>query len=162
VDPVHGLNAISGPRRRYISLINCNLRKEFLTLAVDPTLKNSSDIRLKQTQSSTTSIGVTTDLNATEMLLSEKIDEYIFRLGYSNTHTLGIVIQLLVTGKVRVDFRDHYERLQLARKSDVMDRTHAVDLFDRHLESHRKHETQTGQDFTQKIIIESPAPSPTK
>lgn len=162
MDSMHELNASSRRRRRYTSLINCNLRKVFLPFGVDSTLKNSSDIRLKQTQSSTTANGVTTDLNATEMLLSEKIDEYIFRLGYSNTHTLGIVIQLLVTGKVRVDFRDHYERLQLAKKSDVMDRTHAVDLFDRHLDSHRKHETQTGQDFTQKIIIEPPAPSPKK
>jgi len=129
---------------------------------VDSPLKTSHEIRLKQAQSSTTANGVSTDLNEKEMLLSEKIDEYIFRLGYTSTHTLGIVIQLLVTGKVRVDFRDHYERLQLAKKTDVMDRTHAVDLFDRHLASHRKDETQSGPDFTQKIIIEPPAPEPKK
>lgn len=129
---------------------------------MDSPLKTSSEIRLKQSQSSTNANGVSTDLNEKEMFLSEKIDEYIFRLGYSNTHTLGIVVQLLVTGKVRVDFRDHYERLQLSKKADVMDRTHAVDLFDRHLAAHRKDETQSGPDFTQKIIIEPPSPGPKK
>ena len=129
---------------------------------MDSPLKTSHEIRLKQSQSSTKANGASTDMDEKEMLLSEKIDEYLFRLGYSSTHTLGIVVQLLVTGKVRVDFREHYERLQLVKKKDVMDRTHAVDLFELHLATHRKDETQSGPDFTQKIIIEPPAPEPKK
>jgi hypothetical protein len=51
--------------------------------------------------------------------LSDKISDYIMRLGDSNSMCLNIVIQLLTRGKVRVDFRDTSERLELINQQEL-------------------------------------------
>ena len=89
--------------------------------------------------------------------LSTKIDEYILKLGYSNAHVLGILVQLLTNGKVRVDFRDYAERLSLFTENDRMTRGEAVELFDEHLKTMNSQSGTAGKSHvTQKIVVQMP------
>lgn len=89
--------------------------------------------------------------------LSEKIDEYMLKLGYSNSQALGIVVQILTQGKVRVDFRDFNERLELVNASDLCDRARAVALFEEHLLSNQSGDTLDDKDNpTQRVIVQTP------
>ena len=47
--------------------------------------------------------------------LADKIKEYVQEVGYSNANLMTIFMQLLTKGKVRVDFENYTERLELAR-----------------------------------------------
>ena len=87
--------------------------------------------------------------------LADKIEELVLKIGYSNAQALSVVIQLLTVGKVRVDFRDYSQRLQLASKSDMMTRADAAEIFDTHL-TQMKVEPQSNTGFTQKITFQSP------
>ncbi len=87
--------------------------------------------------------------------LSEKIDQYLVKLGYSNAHVLGIVVNLLTVGKVRVEFRHYSERLELADPLEKMTRGAAVDLFDRYLlEKRGRNEASQVMEFTGKIVVQ--------
>ena len=90
--------------------------------------------------------------------LSDKIEEYILKLGYSNSQTLGIVVQVLTQGKVRVDFRDHTERLQLFEEGAIFSRTEAVDIFDKHIVNMKKPPSAeaSASNMTQRIVIQAP------
>jgi len=90
--------------------------------------------------------------------LSDKIEEYILKLGYSNSQTLGIVVQVLTQGKVRVDFRDHTERLQLFEEGVLFSRTEAVDIFDKHIVNMKKPVSAeaSASNMTQRIVIQAP------
>ncbi len=76
------------------------------------------------------------------------------RLGDSNSLCLNIVIQLLTRGKVRVDFRDSSERLQLISEQDTTSRAEAVLVFDQWIAENRIKSESPEQ--TQRIIIEIP------
>jgi hypothetical protein len=86
--------------------------------------------------------------------LADKISDYIMRLGDSNSLCLNIVIQLLTRGKVRVDFRDTSERLQLISEQDTTSRAEAVLVFDHWIAENRIKSEPPEQ--TQRIIIETP------
>ena len=89
--------------------------------------------------------------------LSEKIDEYMLKLGYSNSQALGIVVQILTQGKVRVDFRDFNERLELVHAGDMCERAQAVALFDEHLLAMQAGEDPDGDlNPTQRVIVQTP------
>ena len=91
------------------------------------------------------------------LALSEKVEEYVTRLGYSSAHTLGVVVQLLTVGKIRLDFKDYSERLQLKLAQDVMQRPEAIALVEDHLSRFEAPKDVWPDDgFTQKIIIQSP------
>ena len=86
--------------------------------------------------------------------LADKISDYIMRLGDSNSLCLNILIQLLTKGKVRVDFRDTSERLELINEQDRTSRPEAVLVFDHWVQENGfKSEPP---DATQKIVIEIP------
>jgi hypothetical protein len=87
--------------------------------------------------------------------LADKIEELVLKIGYSNAQALSVVIQLLTVGKIRVDFRDYSQRLQLASKSDITTRADAAEIFDMHL-TQMKVEPQSNSGFTQKITFQSP------
>lgn len=87
--------------------------------------------------------------------LADKIEELVLKIGYSNAQALSVVIQLLTVGKVRVDFRDYSQRLQLASISDITTRADAAEIFDTHL-TQMKVEPQSNSGFTQKITFQSP------
>jgi hypothetical protein len=89
--------------------------------------------------------------------LSEKIDQYLIKLGYSNAHVLGIVVNLLTVGKVRVEFRHYVERLELVDPADKTTRGVAVDIFDKYLIEKKGRSNQEQMlEFTGKIIVQSP------
>ena len=89
--------------------------------------------------------------------LAEKIDEYMLKLGYSNSQALGIVVQILTQGKVRVDFRDFNERLELVNASDLCDRARAVALFEEHLVATQSGDALDDKDNpTQRVIVQTP------
>jgi hypothetical protein len=100
------------------------------------------------------------DVQETRMTVAEKMEEYVFRIGCTNAHALGLALQLLTVGKVRVDFREYYERLQLVNKTDVLPRQEAIPLIEGFLSSLRNSTEETVQtDLTQKIIVQTPKPS---
>jgi hypothetical protein len=86
--------------------------------------------------------------------LATKIDEYILKVGHSNTNVMSLVVQLLTIGKVRLDFRDYTERLELLNLSDIMSRPQAAAVFDHHLATGNKNDEVSL--MTQKIVIQPP------
>jgi hypothetical protein len=120
--------------------------------------KTLQDIVIRQSR--TTTAGVEAgDVVESRMTVAEKIEEYVFRIGCSNAHALGLVLQLLTVGKVRVDFREYYERLQLQTKADLLPRPQAIPLVEEFLESLRPESTKSQEsEMTQKVIIQPPKP----
>jgi hypothetical protein len=73
-------------------------------------------------------------------VLKNKMDDYLFRLGRSNTSVYAIMMQLLTKGKVRVDFRNFAERLALASPEDRMTTAQASMLTETYFQSLPKDE----------------------
>jgi hypothetical protein len=118
--------------------------------------KQISEIKIRQTKTSTLQ-GSSGEITDSALFLSEKIDEYLFKLGCSSAHTLGVVTQLLNVGKIRLDFRDYNERLQLINAADAMSRTDAMSLTEAYLGSVQTQSHQPSDlDLTQKVIIQAP------
>lgn len=118
--------------------------------------KQISEIKIKQTRTSTLQ-GSAGEIDDSVLFLSEKIDEYLFKLGCSSAHTLGVVTQLLNVGKIRLDFREYNERLQLTNAADAMSRTEAMSLTEAYLASMQTQSHQPNDlDLTQKVIIQAP------
>lgn len=123
-------------------------------------MKTPKEIKIKQSKAHL-SLGLGTDVEETLMTVSDKIDEYIMRLGCTNAYTLGILVQLLTVGKVRVDFREYNERLQLAERSDLMNRAEAVQMLDSYIAALGKKDAEDAPaeyEMTQKIIVQPPKP----
>ncbi len=119
-------------------------------------LKQIAEIRIKQTRTSTLP-GTAGDVTHSVLFLSEKIDDYLFKLGCSSAHTLGVVTQLLNVGKIRLDFREYNERLQLMNAADAMSRTEAISLIEAYLTAVQTESYKEGDlDLTQKVIIQAP------
>lgn len=118
--------------------------------------KSFSEIKIKETRTSTAreTLGEITD---SLMVLSDKIDDYILKLGCSSAHTIGVITQLLHVGKIRLDFRDYNERLQLMNPADAMSRAEAMISTEAYLASMKKDgDTHSHLDLTQKVIIQPP------
>jgi hypothetical protein len=103
-------------------------------------------------------VGQVGEVSESSLSLGEKIDEYVFKLGCSSAHTLGVIVQLLTVGKIRLDFREYNERLQLENSSDVLSRADAMHLTETYLAAMRQGESSPSEelDVTQKIIIQAP------
>ncbi|MEI6278528.1 MAG: hypothetical protein WCQ16_03965 [Verrucomicrobiae bacterium] len=61
--------------------------------------------------------------------LSEKLDE-LFDAGYERDDIYGLVIPLLMQGKVRIDFDERSERLEMEDAAQRLPRSNAVEVFD--------------------------------
>ena len=120
--------------------------------------KEISQIQIRQTRTSTAPGHSGRAAETTTLSLGEKMDEYIFKMGCTSAHTLGVVVQLLTVGKIRLDFREHSERLQLESPSDARSRAEAMQQTEAYLASMRDgvSEPADGLDATQKIIIQAP------
>jgi len=90
-----------------------------------------------------------------EVSLSEKLDDYLVRLGYSSAYIIGIMVQLLTKGKVRVDFREYTERIELVNTEDMLSSAQAMNLLDDYITA-----VSAGDDshklkaFTQRILVQ--------
>jgi hypothetical protein len=119
---------------------------------------NISEIRITQTRTSNTSGQLGKGNETAVVSLAEKMDEYIFKLGCSSAHTLGVMVQLLSVGKIRLDFREYSERLQLENPQDLLPRTEAMQLTEAYLATMREGLPAPAEalDATQKIIVQAP------
>jgi hypothetical protein len=88
-------------------------------------------------------------------VLADKIEELVLKVGYSNAQALSVIIQLLTDGKVRVDFRDYSQRLQVLSTSDLTGRVEAMQIFDSHIAAMKAGPEDT-EGFTQKITLQAP------
>lgn len=100
--------------------------------------------------------GVQQSSEVREISLEAIIDEFLLKLGQSNAHVLGVVIQLLTRSKVRVDFRDYTLRLELAAGESPMERAQAVAVFDDYIKRHKNPDGDRSADVTQKIMVQAP------
>ena len=84
--------------------------------------------------------------------LADKISDYMIRIGDSNSLCLNVVIQIFNRGKVRVDFRDTSERLELINQQDKISRPEALMVLDHWIKANCFNSEPP--DVTQKIVIE--------
>ncbi|MBI4026267.1 MAG: hypothetical protein HY360_14870 [Verrucomicrobia bacterium] len=97
--------------------------------------------------------------SSTDVMLSEKLSDYLVRLGYTNMHITGIVCQLLTKGKVRVYFRDYVERIELMPPVQKFSSAQAMSLLEDFVAEIHGGETETEESkrtTTQKIIVQPP------
>jgi len=91
--------------------------------------------------------------------VADKMNEYILLFGTANSYYISIFLKLLEAGKVRVDFRDRSERMELVRGSDIVTRAQAVALVDAHLAELRRAEDEVGNlGVTQRISLDELRP----
>ncbi len=122
-----------------------------------PYPKTATEIIVRETRTNL-ELGISGyEKSVQEIPLSDKINEYVIRLGYSNAHVLGVLVQLMTQGKVRVEFRDYSERLELLTDDEKITRAQAVTLFDDYM-SGLSGGTSTGptMNVTQKIVVQTP------
>ena len=117
-------------------------------------LKPASAIMLQETRTLHLAAGPE-KCSPTNCSLAEKIEELVLKVGYSNVQALGVIIQLLTNGKVRVDFRDYSQRLQLISLGDRTGRVEATRIFDSHIASLTSVDADF-DGFTQKIVFQEP------
>lgn len=94
---------------------------------------SSDKIRLRQRKSEP---GTLVDGNETMTTLSAKLDE-LFEAGYEKDDIYGLVIPLLMQGKVRIDLEGRSERLEMEDQSQRLQRSNAVQTFEDYLMFHR-------------------------
>lgn len=79
-----------------------------------------------------TRIGMESQPLVCEMTLAEKLDE-LFDDGYGSDDIFGVVVPLLMQGKVRIDIGDESHRLEIHDKSMICQRSLAIQIFEDYL-----------------------------
>jgi hypothetical protein len=118
-------------------------------------LRTAIEIRINETRSFIQD-GVQQSSEVREIALEAVINEFLLKLGQSSAHVLGVIIQVLTRGKVRVDFRDYNLRLELGPGENAMERSEAVAVFDDYIKRHKNPDTDRSADVTQKIMVQAP------
>jgi hypothetical protein len=119
-----------------------------------PLLKTALDISVVETRTRMQD-GVLLSSETRELFLEAVIQDFQFQLGQTNAHILGVVIQFLTRGKVRVDFRDYAVRFELSEGQFIVERTQAVAIFDDYIKR-QKNDGLVSSDVTQKIMVQAP------
>jgi len=89
--------------------------------------------------------------------LRQLLDKYMFTLGYQNAHLLDVLIALMTTGKIAVEFRDYTERLALQDPLKMMTRPATILLFNDYLASVKADKKVVlGSERTQRITVQLP------
>ena len=73
--------------------------------------------------------GELADGEETAITLSNKLNE-LFGAGYARDDIYGLVIPLLMQGKVRIDLDGRSERLEMADQNQKLPRSSAVQVFE--------------------------------
>jgi len=81
-----------------------------------------------------------TDGEETATTLSNKLNE-LFGAGYVRDDIYGLVIPLLMQGKVRIDLDGRSERLELEDQNQRLPRSSAVQVFEGYLLAYRPKES---------------------
>lgn len=96
-------------------------------------------------------------LSINKFPLSNKIDEYILKIGHKNMHLLNILMELCMNGKVTVDFREYSDRLELVHPNLTITRAQVVFLLDDYIQKLLNSEDDlAGDQITQKVILQPP------
>lgn len=119
-----------------------------------PLLKTALDISVVETRTRMQD-GVLLSSETRELFLEDVMQDFQLQLGQTNAHILGVVIQLLTRGKVRVDFRDYALRFELGGGQFIVERTQAVAIFDDYIKR-QKSDGAVFADITQKIMVQAP------
>lgn len=119
-----------------------------------PLPKTALEIAVVETLSRTQD-GVLVSSETREVMLEAVIEDFQLKLGQTNAHVLGVVIQLLTRGKVRVDFRDYALRLELGEGEVIIQRAQAVAVFDDFIKR-QKNDGMASSEVTQKIMVQAP------
>lgn len=119
-----------------------------------PLPKTALEIAVVETLSRTQD-GVLLSSETREVMLEAVIEDFQLKLGQTNAHVLGVVIQLLTRGKVRVDFRDYALRFELGEGQIIMQRAQAVAVFDDFIKR-KKDDGMASSEVTQKIMVQAP------
>jgi ribosomal protein S18 acetylase RimI-like enzyme len=119
-----------------------------------PLPKTALDIAVVETRTRIQD-GVLLSSETRELFLEAVIQDFQLQLGQTNAHILGVVIQLLTRGKVRVDFRDYAVRFELSEGQFIVERTQAVAIFDDYIKR-QKNDGLVSSDVTQKIMVQAP------
>jgi hypothetical protein len=91
-----------------------------------------------------------------EVPLNEKLDDYLLRLGYSSVHIMGIIAQLMTKAKVRVDFRNYTEKLELINTEDRITSPQAMSLLEDYIaEVTKANDPSINAKSTQKIVVQA-------
>ena len=93
-----------------------------------------------------------------ELTLAEIISRYLTRMGFESALASSIIVQLLTSGKVRVDFSTIVQRLQLKDMDDRMKAPEAMALFDNYAASLRTSDDVSGKGKTMRIMVQKPRP----
>ncbi len=110
-------------------------------------------IQLRQTRTLAGHKGAPEHIHLT---LSEKLEEYRALLGQSSMFTLGLIVQLMAAGKVKVQFRGYSERVELVHTEDRMTRAKAIALVGECLiPGSGIGSTETNSEITQNIFLQS-------
>ena len=89
--------------------------------------------------------------------LGQLLHKYMFALGYQNNHLLEVLIALMTTGKICVEFRNYNERLELKDPLKMMTRPATIQLFNEYLASVKADKKVIlGSERTQKITVQLP------
>ncbi len=126
-------------RQRMERKMSQELQESLRSPASAPTFPNILLIE----QTFTDNFGLTVRESERHVSLYEKIDSLKLRLGGASSHVVGIFIQLLSIGKVRIGFREKTERLSLTDPSMIMTRDNAVALIDSYLALSEKDEANS-------------------
>ena len=89
------------------------------------------------------------------LTLRQLLDKYSVTLGFQNAHLLEVLITLMTTGKVRVEFRTYTERLQVSKISDMLTKPTVIELFNEYLVSSKEAKIST-PDVTRRITVQLP------
>lgn len=117
--------------------------------------KPCSEIFVRETRHITQTGSLKQDVTYRDLTLDQKLDEYILQIGYSNAHTMGIVLQLMTRGKIKVEFRKYHERLELLDPNDNLSKGQAITLFDDYIaQMNSGSSDQPGPNVTMKIVIQ--------
>lgn len=117
--------------------------------------KNPEEIMIEE-EKSFLDDGFVTDRESRELPLSEKLEDYMLRIGISSPHVTSICIQLLTQGKVKVDFRNYSERLSLMQEEDAINRPQAATLLDDYIRviENKNNSQEASLNTTQRLVIQ--------
>jgi hypothetical protein len=90
------------------------------------------------------------------LTIRQVLDKYTVTLGFQNAHLLEVLITLMTTGKVCVEFRSHTERLQLSDFANIMTRPATIELFNEYLVSSKEKKVASGPEVTRRITVQLP------
>lgn len=86
------------------------------------------------------------------LTLTEKLNE-LFGKSYQKDDIYGMIIPLLMQGKVRVDLDDQSERLELEDQTHRQTRSEAIHVFEQYLQAYGHGATGSNMEATQRVSM---------